>query len=155
MAGLGTFATTAIITKGLTCGGSTLCKTGLITTHFSLYCSEPYVPPPPTSGGGGYYPHDAWNKFENGDIKDFYKPVEPQPLDTPYDPHKHITMKVKIGDNEYEKTWSIPENRAKPIVKALKFANSTMDNMNVTVNNVKKLTNDAIVKVKGFKLKKK
>lgn len=79
MAGLGTTATTAIITKGLTCGEGPLepCKTGIITSFFSLYCSED-ITPPPSGGpaGGGPYPKDAWNKFNPGDIKNFYQPVK-------------------------------------------------------------------------------
>lgn len=155
---LGTLATTAIITKGLTCTGP-VCNVGLITTHFSLFCKE--VVKPIKSGGGGLYPHDAWNKFGPGEIQKFYTPTPEQYYVVPRDKeaeyfrrHKIISMQIKIGDKTIEKEWSVPETRGKQIINVAKFANTTLERINIITSNIKKRTSDAIVKIKHFKLRK-
>lgn len=168
MAGLGGLATTAIITKGLTCGHGPLdpCKTGLITTAFSLYCTSVPEPPEPKKQkdmGGGSYPRDAWNKFNPGDIQNFYQPVpaEQQYYVVPRDQeeryfrrHKIIKMRVKFGDIFIEKEYSVPEKRAKIVIKALSIVDVTAKNITVAVENIKRLTSEAVVKVKNLRLKK-
>lgn len=163
MAGNGTLATTAIITKGLTCGHGPLdpCKHGLITTPFSLYCTG-IIPPPKPSGGGGPYPYDAWNKFNSGDIKNFYKPVSiddyyiiPRDQEERYfRRYKLIKITLKIGDFISEKEYSVPDNRAKAVFKVFNFINATKDRIDIVVNNIKRLTTEAVVKIKNLRMKK-
>ncbi len=166
MAGLGNIATTAIITKGLTgCGHGPVdaCRTGLITSPFSLYCITVPTPPTDAATGGGSYPHDAWNKFNPGDIQNFYQPVPPEqqyyvvPRDQEeryFRRHKIIKMKIQMGDIVVEKEYSVPESRAKMTVKALEVVDNTYKNMNVAVSNIKRLWTEAVVTVKNIRLKK-
>lgn len=164
MAGLGSLATTAIITDGLTCGHGPLdpCKSGLITGVFDLYCSG-VIPPTPISGGGGPYPRDAWNKFNPGDIQNFYQPVPeqqqyyvvPREKEAEYfRRHKIITMKIKLGDKTVEKEYSVPEDRARNIIKAASVVNTTISNITITATNIKRYVVDAVVTIKNLKLKK-
>lgn len=163
MAGLGSLATTAIITKGLTGGHAPLdpCKTGIITSAFSLYCTyTPPEPTPPKTGGGGPYPGHAWNKFNPGQIQNFYKPVE-QPYIIPRDREaeyfrrrKIVTMKIKLGDISIEKEYAVPEKRANMVISVLGLANKTVDNIKVAVSAVKRITTNAVVKIKNLRLKK-
>jgi hypothetical protein len=162
VAGQGTLATTAIITKGLTGGHAPLdpCKSGLITTPFSLYCTG-ILPPPPVSGGGGPYPYDAWNKFNPGDIKNFYQPVNQTYYVVPRDQeHKYfkrhtlVTIGVKFGKFSTEKEYLVPLKNARAIVKVFNLMEVTKERIDVTVSNVKRVITDAVVAVKNFRLKK-
>lgn len=181
MAGDGTLATTMIITKGLSCapcGGSpsvgSPCegspgfggdhKTGIITSAFSLYCT--FVPPTPPAvkpqgGGGGAYPRPAWNKFGPGEIQDFYKPVTPEqePYLVPRDQeakyfqkNKKVTIHLKIGTwFDSEKIYMVPEHQARTILKVFNFLNATRQNISITVNSIKRITTEAIVRIKNLR----
>jgi len=162
MAGQGTLATTAIITKGLTGGHAPLdpCKSGLITTPFSLYCTG-IVPPPVGPGGGGPYPRDAWNKFNPGDIKNFYQPVPEEYYIIPRDQeeryfrrYRHIKITVKLGTFTTEKEFSVPEKRAKIVMKAFNVLEATKENIDLAITNIRRITSDIVVKVKNLRLKK-
>ena len=162
MAGLGTYATTAIITKGLTCVPVAICQRGLITTAFSLYCNDPEPPKRPTGGGGGgFYPRDAWNKFNPGDIQNFYKPVDmeqfyivPRDQEAKYFRRfKIIKMAVKLGDYTFERDFSVPESKAHAVIKAAEVVNATFDNMKISASNIKHRLNDITMSV--TKLRKK
>lgn len=160
---VGNAVTTAIITNGMTCNPSgTVCTNGMITTFFSLYCVEEPVKPV-SSGGGGGYMRDAWNKFNPGDIHKFYKPVsqENQYYVVPRDQeakyfqrHKIIVMKVKLGERTIEKEYSVPEKRANVILKVMNVMNATINNIQTSVSNIKRITSEAVVSVKNFRLKK-
>lgn len=162
MAGLGGIATTAIITKGLTCGHGPLdpCRHGLITTPFSLYCSV--APPAPiVNAGGGPYPRDAWNKLNPGDIKNFYQPVPQEYYIVPRDQeeryfrrHKAIKITFKMGEFVVEKEYSVPEKRANVVIKAFNFIEATKQHIDVAVTNISRITSSIVVKVKNIRLKK-
>lgn len=179
MAGLGTLATTQIITGGFSCqqcigsppgsprvegSPSTAdCKAGIITTQFSLFCTVAPPPPPNTGlgGGGGHYPRDAWNKFNPGEIQNFYKPVD-DPYLVPRDreeqflrKYKHVQIHFKMGNFEVEKDYQVPENRAKAIVKVLDVINATRDRIMVTASGLKRVTTRITVAVKNFRLRRK
>lgn len=164
MAGQGSLATTAIITKGLTCGHGPLdpCKSGLITTAFSLYCTStpPTLPP---SGGGGPYPHDAWNKFNPGEIQNFYKPVDPTDyLLIPKDQEaeyfrRYAPVKItfKMGDILVEKEYRVPEERRKVVIKAFSMVDVTRDRINIAITNMKRVTKGIVLTVRNFRLRNK
>lgn len=164
MAGLGTVATTAIITKGLTgCGHGPLtqCRSGLITTPFSLYCSVASEPTPHPGTGGGPYPRDAWNRFNPGDIKNFYQPVPEEYYIIPRDQearyfrrYKPVKITVKLGDHVMEKEYNVPDSHSKMIVKAFNVLEVTKDRIEVMAANVRRVTSDIVVKVKNLRLKK-
>lgn len=165
MAGMGSIATTAIITGGLTGGHSPVdpCKSGLITSPFSLYCRLLPKPVPPPGSGGGPYPGNAWNKFNPGQIQDFYKPVDPtqQYYIVPRDQeanyfrrHKIVTMRIQLGDIVVEKEYAVPEKRARAVVKTLNLINATVANIKLTVSGIKRITSEAIVKIKNLRLGK-
>lgn len=176
MAGDGTLATTMIITKGLSCapcsaspcGGSPSSggdhKTGIITSAFSLYCTlTPPTPTPtkPQGGGGGIYPRPAWNKFGPGEIQDFYKPVplEQQPYLVPRDQeakyfqrNKKVTIHLKVSEwFDSEKIYMVPEHRARTILKIFNFLNVTRRSVGVVVSNVRRVTTEAVVRIKNFR----
>jgi hypothetical protein len=162
MAGLGGVATTAIITKGLTCGHGPLapCRHGLITTPFSLYCSVAPTPPA-ISGGGGPYPRDAWNKLNPGDIKSFYQPVPEEYYLVPRDQeeryfrrHKVVKIVVKLGEFTAEKEYSVPERKAASIVKVFNLIDATKQHIDVAVTNVKRVTSSVVMSIKNLRLKK-
>lgn len=166
----GNAVTTSIITNGLTCNpAGTACKNGIITTFFSLYCVDAPIPPepkpqpPPVSGGGGAYPRDAWNKFNPGDIQKFFKPLNPEqqhyiiPRDQEaryFQRRKIIKLEINFGEKRIEKEYSVPEKRARVTVKVLDIANATLQSMTATVNNIKRITSNAVVYVKNIRLKK-
>lgn len=157
MAGLGTPATTAIITGGLDCSPACI---GLITTHFSLYCTE--EPPRKLDSGGGPYPADrgAWNQIQ--DIDNFYKPVPDQdPFIVPRDQEadyfrrkQQVVIKFKIADIEVEKIYMVPEQRKKGIVTVFNLINVTQQRMSAAVKNLKKITTRALVVIKNLRMKK-
>lgn len=157
MAGLGTPATTSIITGGLDCTPACI---GMITSHFSLYCTE--VPPDPDAdGGGGPYPANsgAWNQIQ--DIGDFYKPVPEQPFVVPLDQEadyfrrkKQVVLKFKIADIEVEKIYMIPESRKKGIVTVFNLIDVTRQRISATAGNVKRIASRAVVAIKNLRVKK-
>lgn len=164
MAGLGTKATTAIITNGLTgCGhpGTSVCQSGIITTGFSLYCTGE-VPPPPVSSGGGPYPRQAWNRLDPGQIQNFYKEVNvedyyivPRDQEEKYfRRHKPLKITFKMGEMTVEKEYLIPEKRAQAVVQAFNVVERTKENIDVTVEKVKRVVSNAVVTVKNIRLKK-
>ncbi len=158
----GNFITTAIITKGLTCAPVDPCKSGIITTHFSLYCNEPPPPPEqPPAAGGGAYPYDAWNKFNPGEIQNFYQPVDMEqyyivPRDQEaefFRRRKVVKLEVKFGENVVTREFSLPEGQAPYVIKALSIANRTMDNMKVAVTSIKKKIHDIKISVSNLRRK--
>lgn len=153
--GLGTLATTNIITKGIS--GGPACR-GLITTHFSLWCFEVIIPPTPTGAGsnGGSRP------YMPGEIQNFYKQV---PNTTPqyYVPRNQeakytvkmvpITIKMKFNGTEIEKLYSVPEKRANIIVNIINLTNTTLNKIKVSINNLKSLRTGLTVKIQNLKKK--
>lgn len=148
---VGTFATKAIITKGLHCGPA--CQ-GLITTRFSLYCVEPTPPP---GGGGGPYPGPAWNKV--CDIQNFYQPVE-QPFIIPRDqeaelfrPGTIVTLRIDIGDIHVEKIYKVAPKRANTVVKIFNVLDVTQKRLNATITGLKRIAVRAKAFITNLRLK--
>ena len=163
MAGLGNLTTTLIITGGMTGDHAPVdpCKHGIITTAFSLYCTgTPPVIPSKGGGGGGYYPHDAWNRIDSGDVASFYKPV-PENLQyyvVPRDQeanffrrNKLIKLSVTLAGKTMEHEYSVSEKKAKIAIKVLNILDVTVSNINVTITNIKRFAIDAVIKVKNLK----
>lgn len=164
MAGTGTLASTAIITKGLTGGHGPLdpCKSGLITTAFSLYCTG-ILPDPIPGTGGGPYPRDAWNKYNPGDIKNFYQPVpqEQQYYIVPRDQeeryfrrYKTVRIGIKLGETTVEKEYSVPEQKARAIIKAFNLMEVSKERVDLSITNIKRIVTNAVVAIKNLRLKK-
>lgn len=165
----GNFTTTAIITKGLT-GGYTLsepCKTGIITSYFSLYFTEVEPPPPPVippSGGGGPYPGNAWNKLNPGELQDFYTPTQPlTPVrDDVFKQYTFVTLKVNIRGIKIEKDYAIPKKKAHIVVKILSLIDSTMIQLNniklrvanISITNLVPRPTKIIAAIKNMRVKK-
>ncbi len=152
---MSSLAATKIITKGLNCGSA--CD-GLITAHFSLYCP---VPGPVVDSGGGPYPYPAWNRYEPGEIQDFYQPVDPDlivPLDKEaeyFRRKKIIVMKVNIGTFKFEKEYAVPIERAKIIVFVANILNTTINRVKVAVNSIKRITSKIAIQVKKLRITRK
>lgn len=154
----GSFATTSIITKGLHKGPAC---TGVITSRFSLYCNvaPPVVVPPPPSGGGGPYPGSAWNKIT--DIHDFFTPTKEQVYEVPRDQEADyfrknltITLRVKLGDTNVEKVYSVPEKRVSSTVRVFNMMNATQARMAVTIRNVKRVVHRIKVNISRLRVVK-
>ncbi len=163
MAGDGSLATTAIITGGLTCGHGPLdpCKSGIITSAFSLYCSEaPTVTPP--SAGGGPYPCEAWNKLNPGEIQDFYQPVPVEYYMVPREKeveylrrYKPVKITIKMGKLVYEKEYMVPETKRKIVVETFNLLDATRSRINVTIDGVKKVASGINIAIRNFRLRDK
>lgn len=159
MAGLGTLATTAIITGGLTCGHGPLdpCKSGLITSPFSLYCTSELPPPKPSSGGGGY-PCEAWNVLNPGEIQDFYQPVPLEYYMVPREREaeflrRYVPVKItfKMGKYSVEKEYAVPETKRTIIVKAFNFLDVTQKQVKLIAGNIKRVAGNIKITVINFK----
>lgn len=159
MAGLGTPATTSIITGGLDCTPACI---GLITSKFSLYCTEiPPIPPGELSGGGPY-PADqgAWNQVQ--DIQDFYQPVPDQdPFIVPRDDEADffrkkviVTIKMDMGPFKANKTYAVPEKRHGTILTVFNLMNVTRDRVAVVVKNIKRVVTKAKVAISNLRVKR-
>jgi hypothetical protein len=157
---LGTSATTAIITKGLTCGSSTACEYGsIISTRFGLFCSitlDPVVPISPPASGGGSRP------FAPGEIQNFYKPVTlEQPIMNPVEQNRdylkqasHVIIRVKFGDSTNEKEYLLSKNKAKYVVKVLSVINTTINKVKININELKVIKHNILIQIKKLKLRK-
>lgn len=163
MAGDGSLATTAIITGGLTCGHGPLdpCKTGLITSVFSLYCTATPPADEPSPGGGGY-PCEAWNRLEPGEIQNFYQPVPVEYLMVPRDQeaeylrrYKPVKITFKMGKMIIEKEYRVPETRRRIVVEAFNLVEVTREKIGITIKNMKKVIEGVTVKVRNFRLRNK
>jgi len=163
MAGDGTLATTAIITGGLTCGHGPLdpCRSGLITSPFSLYCTSIYVPPVPDPGGGPY-PCEAWNNLAPGEIQNFYQPVPVEYYMVPRDQeanylrrYKKLKITMKFGDFMTEKEFLVPETQRRVIVEAFNLVDITQQRIKVMVEGLKKVAGGVSVSIRKFRKRNK
>lgn len=151
MAGLGTLATTSIITKGIS--GQPACK-GIITTHFSLYYYRIIIKVIPPEGSAAMYS----TPLEPGQIHNLFKPVE-HPYFMPVDrvnqlgnENTVVTVLFKINNTEVEKYYSLPKNAAKPIVQILNLINKTKERINITISKFRNITNRGKVLIKNLRL---
>ena len=140
-----------IITKGLGVGYKA-CD-ALITTHFSLYCRD-VEPPTPPVGGGGPYPGNAWNKFDSAwDVfqpvdKDYYDP------DKVFKTKKEIVLKMKFGEKTLERTYLVPIQRAKMIVKVINVINASAKHYKFAVSAARRVLRGISVNITNFRKKK-
>jgi len=146
-----------IITKGLDCGAA---KPGIIQTHFDLFCLGVF-PDRDERSGGGPYPYPAWNRYEPGQIQDFYQPVEPD-LIVPRDQEaeyfrrkKIVVMKVNIGSFSFEKEYAVPIERTKIIVSIINVINTTQERFQIVVNSIKRIVTTIAVQVKKLRITRK
>jgi hypothetical protein len=152
--GLGTLATTNIITKGIS--GGPACR-GLITTHFSLWAFEIIIPVQTGAGSNG-----GSRPYMPGEIQNFYKTVtteQPQYYVPRNQEAKYtvkmvpITVKMKFNGVEYEKLYSVPEKQATIIANIINLTNSTINKIKVSINNLKSNRTGLIAKIQNLKKK--
>jgi len=151
---MGNATTTAILTKGLTCGLFSACDS-IITTHFSLLCDEL---PLFGGGGGGPYPLDrpAHNRLQPGKVQHFYKPVDDLllPLDREADyfkTYKNITLRVELKNFHMEKVFRVPEHHAQHIVTVIHLINVTKERVKAVVSALKRLSSKIMVKIEELR----
>ena len=152
---MSSLAAQKIITKGLDCGNA--CD-GIITTFFSLYCTDTG---PVVDSGGGPYPYPAWNRYEPGEVQDLYQPVDPDlivPLDKEaeyFQRHRIIVMKINIGDVHFEKEYVVPVRPAKIILTVANFFNTTKNRIELAVSGMRRIVTNAVVRVKNLRITRK
>lgn len=151
--------TNGLLTRGL---GVDLpaCKT-LITMNFHLFTLE--VIPGVAAYGGGV-------PLAPGEIKDFFKPIDPTTFPDPMDSSffnnpvvtgeprtvkEIITVKLKIGERTIEKEFAVPKKRVKTIVKVANFINATKDKISITLSNIKRIKNNINTKIFNFRSRNK
>jgi len=163
MAGDGTLATTAIITGGLTCGHSPLdpCKTGIITSPFSLYCTGTSIVTQPSAGGGGY-PYDAWNNLNPGEVQNFYQPVPLEYYLVPKEQeeeylrrYRPLTITFKMGNISVEKIYRVPEPRRKIVVKVFNMMDITRKRLGIVFKGIKKVAGGVNIVIRNFRIRNK
>jgi len=165
MPGMGTLATTQIITKGLACQQCTptvpvpsACKPGIITAGFSLYCTTVAT----LQTGGGPYPGKAWNKFGPGEIKDFYQEVTPeQPYLVPRDQEAkyfekktHVVLRTSLNGTENEKEYAVPAHRTNANIQIPTLVNVTRDRATPIVSGLRRVATKAFTVVKNLYLRR-
>lgn len=152
MAGLGTTATTAIITRGIS--GQSACR-GLITTQFSLYYFKIEVIIPTSTNGGS-------RVFQQGEIQNFYKPVPPEQQyyvtrDQEYRYNKAdtkmVTVKLVWNEKETEKVFAVSDKNVKALVQAINVFNNANKKIKVAINSIKSLANRAKITIKNLRKK--
>jgi hypothetical protein len=119
------------------------------------------LPPPVGPGGGGPYPYDAWNKFNPGDIKNFYQPVPQEYYVIPRDQearyfrrYRMVKIGIKLGEFTTEKEYMVPTDKARAIFKVFNVLEVTKERFDVTVTNFKRVITEAVIAAKNFRLKK-
>lgn len=162
MSGLGSAATTLIITKGLFIGdniASVLEFGAAITPWFGLYVSGPLVSPNYVAAVGS-------RVYAPGEIANLYQPIDPntglktnEPFLVPMDKeaeyfqkNKVITLKINFAGKQFESQYAVPENRARKLVEVMNFINSTRNKINVAINGFKRVASVAIVEARNFRL---
>lgn len=140
-----------IITKGL---GGRACE-GIITTHFSLYCTtKPPEPPDRGSGGGlGGAAGTHFSAIANPTVtNNTPMPHNIQRDDDDDGPGRvHlIIMRMKIGKYHHRREYTVPEQRAKRVAKVLSVINRTKDNISVQIHSVGNAIRTATLTIKNF-----
>lgn len=172
MAGLGTKATTLIITKGLataaTIGaGNTILTFGAgITPFFRLYI-EHAPPPPPVNN---YVAAAGSRVYQPGEYAASWKPVDPTTGQTTEEPwfivprdkenqffnkSKIVKIEIVFGNKKMEKIYSVNENKAKTIIEIANVINATKQRVSVAVSGVKRVASTALVEVRNLVLRRK
>lgn len=154
----GSLATTLLITKGLPVNdlsiNEQICSFGAgITPWFSLYCRIKKETNPISGGSIPLLP---------GEIQSFYRklPNPQQYYIVPRDKeaqyfasYNNITITVKIGESETEKTFRVRKSQTKHIVTVLSLINVTKKLVSTTINKVKRISTTGFVSVKNIILR--
>ena len=95
--------------------------------------------------------------LQAGEIKDFYKPVDPinrqpssEPFYTPYQvpvKKKHVKVELKFGNFEIEKEYLVREDRIKVLIKVLNLVGRVQNGLRFTVRGLRRIATKAYVKV--------
>lgn len=156
------YATSAIITKGLTCGigaDRSICRKGIITSFFSLYCDaeQPQPQQNPVPGGSRpYAPGEIQNLYQPVDVSSMPYYIVPRDKEAAFfTKYKPVKIVLRLGEKTLEKEYIIPENRVKYVVKAFDILNKTKNTISITVSGIKKLTSNAIIAIKNITLLRK
>lgn len=176
MAGQGTLATTLITTKGLftiqsviPVGFSALYHGAGITPFFSLYI-ESDVPSRYTAAAGS-------KVYAPGEIAHLFQPIDPKTglridankkdgmeeyLVVPIDKEAEflsgsriITVKLSFAGKNMEKVYSVNEHRARTIIEVINVINATKSRISVVASGLKRVTTEAVVKIRNLRLSKK
>lgn len=176
MPGLGSITTTLITTRGLftaqevlPVGFTALTFGAGITPWFRLYITEVPVPPPVEN----YVAAVGSRVYAPGEIAQLYRPIDPntglpvghqvgqEPYFVPLDKeaeffrkNKIVTFKINFAGRDIDRTYSVSEARANALVEAINIVNATKNRISIVASGVKKLANEAVIKVGKLKLRK-
>jgi len=147
-----TFPVGGILTGGL---GLPACEGLAITTQFNLFCGIVItVPTPPPSRGGGSRP------MAPGEIQNFYKPVDPeylvpQDIDPFSKPKNHVQIKISFKDTVIDKEYLVSNKRMKAVITVINLINTTKEKISTVISNIRRISNNAILRVKNLRNKHK
>lgn len=135
-----------LITKGL---GGPACQ-GLITGYFYLgiFKAQVIITPPTSGGGGGSIP------LRPGEIKDFYKPVQPNKTYFPKKDLTDVTVKITFRNETFITTYKVRPTFATVIAKIININNITVDRIRVTAQNLEVTAKRLVATVKNLGSKK-
>lgn len=141
-----------IITGGL---GRPACQGMIINFPFSLACFV--IPPPPPIPPkqpitGGSIP------LEPGEIHGFYQPVDSGAVEgSLVDPRvwnkKKVRIRVISHKFNMEKEYLVPVEGVKALIKVSNLINVTKKNVKIVVSGMRKITTEAIVRVRNLRKK--
>lgn len=135
-------AASRIITKGL---GGRACE-GIITTHFSLYCTTPPAPRVNRGGiGGGQIPPSNFTVVPPR-IRDLYDEDD----DTQQLQYHKVIFDIKVGKHNIHREYTVPKKREPVVLKIFKLINITSDKFTVNIRNIRKINKIVTIGVTNF-----
>ncbi len=173
MSGQGTLATTLITTRGLftaasmPAGYTALSFGAVINPWFRLYVQTATNP-------SGYVAAAGSRVYAPGEFADSLKFIDPKTglvtkdssmeeyLVVPMDKEaeylggsKIITVRLSFAGKNMEKVYSVNENRANTIIEVINVINATKKRISVVASGLKRVTTEAVVKIRNLRLRTK
>jgi hypothetical protein len=141
-----------IVTFGLGAGPTSVIIGNIFNLGFKvdIIGGSPIIPPviPPVGGGGG-----GSRPLPPGAIKNFYKPVEEQPLYKADDKKYPITIRVTFRGKVTEKTYIVARRRKDIIVTVVNLINVARERVSIVVKNITKIPSRIMTIVKNIRNK--
>lgn len=139
-----------IVTFGLGCDQTGLIIGNIFNLGFIkvIVGGSPIIPPvvPPVGGGGG-----GSRPLAPGEIQNFYKPVEEQPLYKADDRKYPVVIKITIRGKTTEKYYLVSRKRSDIIVTVLNVVNRIRDRIKIVVTDIRSGPKRIVAFVRNFR----